>query len=107
MGAICVCYGCSSACVAQEDRARAEALLYFKGKHSNDLSANGSVDDGNVLDPLLQDLTASIDSQLQALQKQSSQLSDCLKVWALCSGIAQVTLCAHILSLQKVSCHQR
>ncbi|BDA49876.1 probable nuclear pore complex protein NUP98B at C-terminar half [Coccomyxa sp. Obi] len=63
----------------REDRARAEALLYFKGKHSNDTAANGNNDDGDVLDPVLQELTASIDTQLQALQKQSSQLNDCLK----------------------------
>ena len=71
---------CECACVAQEDRVRAEALLYFKGKHSNETSTNGSSDAGGVLDPVLQELTVSIDTQLQALQKQSSQLNDCVKV---------------------------
>ncbi len=71
---------CDCACVAQEDRGRAEALLYFNGKHSNETSTNGSSDAGGVLDPVLQELTASFDIQLQALQKQSSQLNDCVKV---------------------------
>lgn len=80
----------------QEDRARAEALLYFKGKHSNDASPNGSIDDGGLLDPVLQDLLASIDTQLEALQKQSSQLNDCLKVGRV---LKVLTLCAFPPSL--------
>ena len=64
----------------QKDRARAEALLYFNGKHSERASANGDVDDDDALDPALQDLATSIDTQLQALQKPSCQLNDCLKV---------------------------
>lgn len=68
----------------QEDRARAEALLYFNGKHTNGASTNGSVDDSEVLDPALQELVTLIDSQLEALQKQMTQLNDCLEVRFVC-----------------------
>ena len=64
----------------QEDRARAEALLFFNGKHTNGASTNGSVDDSEVLDPALQELMTSIDTLLEGLQKQVTQLNDCLKV---------------------------
>ncbi|KAK9903379.1 hypothetical protein WJX75_004370 [Coccomyxa subellipsoidea] len=63
----------------REDRARAEALLFFNGKHTNGASTNGSVDDSEVLDPALQELMTSIDTQLEGLQKQVTQLNDCLK----------------------------
>lgn len=95
---LCVCHGCNSACVAQEDRARAEALLYFKGKHSNDTSANGGINDGDVLDPVLQELTTSIDTQLHALQKQSSQLNDCLKVGCVEVYRTNATMCIFPIS---------
>lgn len=65
----------------QENRARAEALLYFNSKRSA-AKGHSDRDEGDYLDPILQELSTTIQSQLQSLEKQTSQLHDCLKVMA-------------------------
>ena len=72
----------------QEDRARAEALLFFNGKRDfldEDEATYASED----VDPAVQELVDSVQEQLPLLQKQASQLSDGIEV---CTVYADVTM---------------
>ena len=65
----------------QDDRARAEALLFFNGKRDfldEDEAVYASAD----VDPAIQELVASVQQQLPLLQKQAAQLSDSIEVHA-------------------------
>ena len=67
----------------QDDRARAEALLFFNGKRDfldEDEAAYASED----VDPAIQELVASVQERLPLLQKQAAQLSDGVEVKAAC-----------------------
>lgn len=66
----------------QDDRARAEALLFFNGKRDF-LDEDEAVYASEDVDPSIQELVAYVQEQLPALQQQSLQLSDGIQVIAL------------------------
>ena len=67
-------------CLAQEVRARAEALLFFSGRQEAMTEDGGSEAEDAPLDPGLEELASGIQAQLHALRRQALQLSDCLEV---------------------------
>lgn len=65
----------------QDDRARAEALLFFNGKRDF-LDEDEAVYASEDVDPVIQELVAPVQEQLPLLQKQAAQLSDGIEVHA-------------------------
>ena len=63
----------------QEDRARAEALLFFNGKRDF-LDEDEAVYASEDVDPAIRELVDSVQEQLPLLQKQAGQLSDGIEV---------------------------
>ena len=74
--------------LAQDDRARAEALLFFNGKRDF-LDEDEAVYASEDVDPLIQELVASVQEQLPLLQKQTARLSDGIEVDAVHASVAR------------------
>lgn len=72
----------------QEDRARAEALLFFNGKRDF-LDEDEAVYASEDVDPAIQELVDSVQEQLPLLEKQADQLSDGIGV---CTVYANVSM---------------
>ena len=74
----------------QDDRARAEALLFFNGKRDF-LDEDEAMYASEDVDPAIEELVASVQGQLPALQQQSLQLADGIQVRAM--TMLQLTEC--------------
>ena len=74
--------------LAQDDRARAEALLFFNGKRDF-LDEDEAVYASEDVDPVIQGLVASVQEQLPLLQKQAAQLSDGIEVDTVHAGVSR------------------
>ena len=66
----------------QDDRARAEALLFFNGKRDF-LDEDEAMYASEDVDPAIEELVASVLERLPALQQQSLQLADGVQVHAM------------------------
>ena len=65
----------------QDDRARAEALLFFSRQQGAPAAGGeGAAGVSAPLDPALEELAHSIEAQLHSLRRQSLQLTSCLEV---------------------------
>ena len=69
-------------CNAQDDRARAEALLFFNGKRDF-LDEDEAMYVSEDVDPAIEELVASVQERLPALQQQSLQLVEGIQVHAM------------------------
>ena len=63
----------------QDDRARAEALLFFNGKRDF-LDEDEAMYASEDVDPAIEELVASVLERLPTLQQQSLQLTDGIQV---------------------------
>ena len=80
-------------CNMQDDRARAEALLFFNGKHDF-LDEDEAMYASEDVDPAIEELVASVQGGLPALQQQSLQLADGIQVHAM--TMSQLTGCTSL-----------
>ena len=82
----------------QDDRARAEALLFFNGKRDF-LDEDEAMYASEDVDPAIEELVASVLERLPALQQQSLQLADGIQVHAMTvTGLTDAIAHCHLSS---------